>query len=139
MTHAQDVPRYLPLIYTPTVGDACLAWGSLLPRPTGLCIPITAAGRVQSLVDDWHQPQVLGGGEGRWGRGGGGGGFRSMSGAARGGRACSACNAKQLHTLPWHNRSVVALLQPSSGLPPPPPTPTHPHPTNRRASRSAAS
>ncbi|GIL54312.1 hypothetical protein Vafri_9873 [Volvox africanus] len=56
----QDVERYLPLIYTPTVGDACLAWGSLLPRPTGLTISLADAGRVQQLVDNWAtgQPQA---------------------------------------------------------------------------------
>ncbi|GIL74082.1 hypothetical protein Vretimale_4958 [Volvox reticuliferus] len=56
----QDVERYLPLIYTPTVGDACLAWGSLLPRPTGLTISLKDAGRVQQLVENWAtgQPQA---------------------------------------------------------------------------------
>jgi malate dehydrogenase (oxaloacetate-decarboxylating)(NADP+) len=34
----QDLEGLLPLVYTPTIGDACLAWGSLLPRPTGLYI-----------------------------------------------------------------------------------------------------
>ncbi|KAG2444543.1 hypothetical protein HXX76_001289 [Chlamydomonas incerta] len=55
-----DVERYLPLIYTPTVGDACLSWGSLLPRPTGLTISLADAGRVQALVDNWAagQPQA---------------------------------------------------------------------------------
>ena len=32
----EDVTRYLPYIYTPTIGDACLNWGTLLPRPMGL-------------------------------------------------------------------------------------------------------
>ncbi|GLC34920.1 hypothetical protein PLESTM_000254200 [Pleodorina starrii] len=56
----QDVERYLPLIYTPAVGDACLAWGSLLPRPTGLSISLGDAGRVARLVDNWAagQPQA---------------------------------------------------------------------------------
>jgi malic enzyme len=33
-----DLEGLLPLVYTPTIGEACLAWGSLLPRPTGLYI-----------------------------------------------------------------------------------------------------
>ncbi len=35
---AQDLPGYLPLVYTPTVGQACQSWSKLLPRPTGLYI-----------------------------------------------------------------------------------------------------
>jgi hypothetical protein len=33
-----DLEGLLPLVYTPTIGEACMAWGSLLPRPTGLYI-----------------------------------------------------------------------------------------------------
>lgn len=32
----QDITRYLPLIYTPTIGEACVQWGTLLPRPMGI-------------------------------------------------------------------------------------------------------
>ncbi|KAG2500529.1 hypothetical protein HYH03_001306 [Edaphochlamys debaryana] len=53
----RDVERYLPLIYTPTVGDACLAWGSLLPRPTGLSISLEQAGRAGELVANWAEGQ----------------------------------------------------------------------------------
>ena len=37
---AQNLVEYLPLIYTPVVGDACRQWSSLLRRPQGLYISI---------------------------------------------------------------------------------------------------
>lgn len=37
---AQDITGLLPLVYTPTVGEACQNWSKLLPRPTGLYISI---------------------------------------------------------------------------------------------------
>ena len=49
-----------PLPAARPVGDACVSWGSLLLRPTGLTISLADAGRVQQLVDNWAagQPQV---------------------------------------------------------------------------------
>ena len=35
---SQNIEAFLPIIYTPTVGDACLQWSTLLRRPTGLYI-----------------------------------------------------------------------------------------------------
>ena len=34
----QNVEATLPLIYTPTVGEACQTWSTLLRRPTGLYV-----------------------------------------------------------------------------------------------------
>ena len=36
----QRIREVLPLIYTPTVGDACRRWSALLRRPQGLYISI---------------------------------------------------------------------------------------------------
>jgi hypothetical protein len=52
-----DVERWLPVIYTPTVGDACSRWGSLLPRPTGLYLSLADAGRVAQRLAVWAQAQ----------------------------------------------------------------------------------
>lgn len=35
---SQNIEAFLPIIYTPTVGDACLKWSTLIKRPTGLYI-----------------------------------------------------------------------------------------------------
>ncbi len=49
----------LPIVYTPTVGDACLDWGTLLPRPTGLYLSArTHTGRVKQLLSAWPSSKV---------------------------------------------------------------------------------
>lgn len=53
--HAGEV---LPWVYTPTVGDACLNWGLLVPAPQGLYLPSSARGRVGALVANWPQDDV---------------------------------------------------------------------------------
>jgi malate dehydrogenase (oxaloacetate-decarboxylating)(NADP+) len=44
----------LPIIYTPTVGEACLAWSRLYERPRGLYLSAAQhAGRVADLLRHW--------------------------------------------------------------------------------------
>lgn len=54
----QDVEKLLPIVYTPTVADACLIWGTLIPRPSGLYISATDAGSVDAVTANWPQQQV---------------------------------------------------------------------------------
>ncbi|KAF6257169.1 hypothetical protein COO60DRAFT_1702001 [Scenedesmus sp. NREL 46B-D3] len=54
----QDLEGLLPLVYTPTIGDACLAWGSLLPRPTGLYITSNDRGKVDQVLQHWPSDEV---------------------------------------------------------------------------------
>lgn len=42
--HSREI---LPWVYTPTVGEACLNWGALVPRPEGLYLPTGARGRIR--------------------------------------------------------------------------------------------
>lgn len=44
----QRLPQdFLPVVYTPGVGDACRSWGALAARPSGLTVSIASdAGRV---------------------------------------------------------------------------------------------
>ena len=48
----------LPVLYTPTVGDACLQFGTLVERPPGLYVSIEDLGHVRSLVNNWPANDV---------------------------------------------------------------------------------
>lgn len=37
---AQNLNKLLPIVYTPTVGDACKQWSALMQRPQGLYVSI---------------------------------------------------------------------------------------------------
>ncbi|HXZ88090.1 MAG TPA: NAD-dependent malic enzyme, partial [Candidatus Binataceae bacterium] len=53
-----DLPRFLPLIYTPTVGDACLEFSHFTHRPKGLYISIRHKGRVREVLRNWPHRDV---------------------------------------------------------------------------------
>ena len=48
----------LPILYTPTVGDACLQFGTLSPRPPGLYVSLEDRGNVAKLVSRWPSADV---------------------------------------------------------------------------------
>ena len=48
----------LPILYTPTVGDACLQFGTLSPRPPGLYVSLEDLGNVASVVSHWPAADV---------------------------------------------------------------------------------
>lgn len=56
----QDLEALLPVVYTPTIGDACLNWGVLLPRPTGLYVSLRDRGNVSALLNHWPSDEVRG-------------------------------------------------------------------------------
>ena len=51
----------LPIIYTPTVGQACLEWSRLYDRPRGLYISASQhAGRIADLLRNWpRHPDMI--------------------------------------------------------------------------------
>jgi malate dehydrogenase (oxaloacetate-decarboxylating)(NADP+) len=53
-----DPERFLPLVYTPTVGDACEQFGHILRRSHGVYLPVTARGRVKDLLSNWEERDV---------------------------------------------------------------------------------
>ncbi len=53
-----DTSQFLPLVYTPTVGEACLQFGHLIRRPKGLYVSIKRKGRVREILRNWPQRDV---------------------------------------------------------------------------------
>jgi len=48
----------LPLVYTPTVGQACLEWSRIYARPRGLYISGQHRGRIAQVLRNWPRPEV---------------------------------------------------------------------------------
>jgi malate dehydrogenase (oxaloacetate-decarboxylating)(NADP+) len=48
-----DPARFLPILYDPTVGEACLKFGHLFRRPRGLYVSLKHKGRVKDVLRNW--------------------------------------------------------------------------------------
>ena len=48
----------IPIIYTPTVGQACLDYGVIFRRPRGMFITINERGRIAEILRHWPQTDV---------------------------------------------------------------------------------
>ncbi len=53
-----DPARLLPLVYTPTVGEACLKFSHIVRRPKGLYLSIKRKGRVREVLRNWPERGV---------------------------------------------------------------------------------
>jgi len=53
-----DPAQFLPIVYTPTVGEACLQFGHIMRRPKGLYLSIKRKGRVREILRNWPQRDV---------------------------------------------------------------------------------
>jgi malate dehydrogenase (oxaloacetate-decarboxylating)(NADP+) len=53
-----DPERFLPIVYTPTVGDACLRFGHILRHTRGLYVSLRRRGRVREVLRNWPEKDV---------------------------------------------------------------------------------
>ena len=53
-----DPASFMPLVYTPTVGEASQKFDHIFRASRGMYLPITAKGRLRELLSNWPQPDV---------------------------------------------------------------------------------
>ena len=53
-----DPAHFLPLVYAPTVGEACLQFGHIIRRPKGLYVSVKRKGQVRDVLRNWPERDI---------------------------------------------------------------------------------
>ena len=57
-TVMSDPARFLPIVYDPTIAEACLKFGHIYRRPRGMYLSITRKGHVKDVLSNWPVKDV---------------------------------------------------------------------------------
>jgi malate dehydrogenase (oxaloacetate-decarboxylating)(NADP+) len=57
-TVMSDPARFLPIVYDPTIAEACLKYGHIYRQPRGMYLSITRRGKVKQILKNWPQDDV---------------------------------------------------------------------------------
>jgi malate dehydrogenase (oxaloacetate-decarboxylating)(NADP+) len=57
-TVMSDPARFLPIVYDPTIGEACLKFGHIYRQPRGMYLSMTRRGKVKQVLRNWPQKDV---------------------------------------------------------------------------------
>jgi malate dehydrogenase (oxaloacetate-decarboxylating)(NADP+) len=57
-TIMSDPTRFLPIVYDPTIGEACLKFGHIYRQTRGMYLSITRRGKVKDILRNWPQEDV---------------------------------------------------------------------------------
>ena len=57
-TVMSDPARFLPIVYDPTIGEACLKFGHIYRQPRGMYLSVTRRGKIKEILKNWPQKDV---------------------------------------------------------------------------------
>ena len=57
-TVMSDPARFLPIVYDPTIGEACLKFGHIYRQARGMYLSMTRRGKVKEVLSNWPQKDV---------------------------------------------------------------------------------
>ena len=57
-TVMSDPARFLPIVYDPTIGEACLKFGHIYRQPRGMYLSIARRGKVKEIMKNWPEKDV---------------------------------------------------------------------------------